>query len=125
MKLLTFAAGLAAGYVLGTRAGRERFDQLVQKARELSDHPTVVQAEQKAKQKAQELVGAAKGRGDSTAGTSTSGNSTGGNSTGGNSKAPRSRTSSDLSSSTYTTTTERAPSSPGAASAGGLAEPIG
>ena len=101
MKLLTFAAGLAAGYVLGTRAGRERFDQLVQKARELSDHPTVVQAEQKAK----DLVGAAKGRGNST--------------------APRTRTNSDLPSSAYTTTPERAPSAPGAASAGGLAEPIG
>jgi hypothetical protein len=50
MKTLTFAAGLAAGYVLGTRAGRERFDQLVRSARNLGNHPTVVQAQDKVKE---------------------------------------------------------------------------
>ena len=49
MKMLTFAAGLAAGYVLGTRAGRERFDQLVRSARKMGNHPTVVQAQDKVK----------------------------------------------------------------------------
>jgi hypothetical protein len=49
MKIVTFAAGLAAGYVLGTRAGRERFDQLVRRARNLGNHPTVVQAQDKVK----------------------------------------------------------------------------
>lgn len=49
MKIVTFAAGLATGYVLGTRAGRERFDQLVRRARSLGNHPTVVQAQDKVK----------------------------------------------------------------------------
>ena len=31
------AAGLAAGYVLGARAGREKYDQIVAVARKLSD----------------------------------------------------------------------------------------
>lgn len=29
MRTLTFAAGLAAGYVLGARAGREKYEQIV------------------------------------------------------------------------------------------------
>jgi hypothetical protein len=49
MKLLTFAAGLAAGYVLGTRAGRERFQQLTDEARKLSNHPKVAEWQDKAK----------------------------------------------------------------------------
>lgn len=49
MKLMTFAAGLAAGYVLGTRAGRERFNQLTDEARKLSNHPKVAELQDKAK----------------------------------------------------------------------------
>jgi hypothetical protein len=49
MKVLTFAAGLTAGYVLGTRAGRERFEQIVHSARKVGSHPTVVQVQKKAK----------------------------------------------------------------------------
>jgi hypothetical protein len=56
MKTLTFAAGLAAGYVLGTRAGREKYDQIVQGAKNVSEHPTVVQAQTKVK----DAVGSAK-----------------------------------------------------------------
>ncbi|HEX3781410.1 MAG TPA: hypothetical protein VHX38_17250 [Pseudonocardiaceae bacterium] len=37
----TFALGVALGYVLGTRAGRERYDQLVQIYRTIVDHPLV------------------------------------------------------------------------------------
>jgi hypothetical protein len=37
----TFVLGLAAGYVLGSRAGRERYEQLVQAYRRLADHPMV------------------------------------------------------------------------------------
>jgi hypothetical protein len=37
----TFLLGLAAGYVLGSRAGRERYDQLVGAYRRLVDHPMV------------------------------------------------------------------------------------
>jgi hypothetical protein len=35
------AVGLAAGYVLGTRAGRERYERLVETARNVADRPEV------------------------------------------------------------------------------------
>jgi hypothetical protein len=41
---MAFLTGLAVGFVLGTREGRERYDQMVQKARQLLDHPTVQEA---------------------------------------------------------------------------------
>ncbi|MGO8957574.1 MAG: hypothetical protein ACLQFR_09430 [Streptosporangiaceae bacterium] len=40
----TFAAGLAIGFVAGTRAGRERYDQMVKFARTTAENPTVQQA---------------------------------------------------------------------------------
>jgi hypothetical protein len=49
MKMLTFAAGLAVGYVLGTRAGREKYNQIVGVARNLADQPAVAQAQAKLK----------------------------------------------------------------------------
>jgi hypothetical protein len=39
--LKAFLLGLAAGYVLGTRAGRHRYDQLVHAYRVIADHPMV------------------------------------------------------------------------------------
>ncbi|GAA2484820.1 hypothetical protein [Winogradskya humida] len=50
MKVVTLAAGLAVGYVLGTRAGREKYEQIVAGARKASSHPRVVQAQEKAKE---------------------------------------------------------------------------
>lgn len=41
---LMFIGGLAAGFVLGTRAGREKYEELVQGARKVLDHPTVQEA---------------------------------------------------------------------------------
>jgi hypothetical protein len=41
---VTFAAGLAAGFVIGARAGRERYEQLKRVARRAADHPAVQQA---------------------------------------------------------------------------------
>ncbi|NEY35566.1 YtxH domain-containing protein [Streptomyces sp. PRKS01-65] len=38
---LTFVVGLAVGYVLGTRAGRERYEQLKKSARRVSQNPAV------------------------------------------------------------------------------------
>jgi hypothetical protein len=38
---LTFIAGLAVGYVLGTRAGRERYEQLRKAARRVAENPAV------------------------------------------------------------------------------------
>ena len=49
MRLLTLAAGLAAGYVLGTRAGRGKYEQIVEGARQLRANPTLAQAQATAK----------------------------------------------------------------------------
>ncbi|MDX3242468.1 YtxH domain-containing protein [Streptomyces sp. ME18-1-4] len=38
---LTFAVGLALGYVLGTRAGRERYEQLKKSAQQVAQNPAV------------------------------------------------------------------------------------
>ncbi len=38
---LSFLAGLGAGYVLGARAGRERYDEIASRARELWRDPRV------------------------------------------------------------------------------------
>lgn len=41
---LLFIGGVAVGYVLGTRAGREKFDQLAGTVRKVADDPTVKDA---------------------------------------------------------------------------------
>jgi hypothetical protein len=41
---LWFIGGVAAGFVLGARAGREKYDELVRNARKVWDHPTVQEA---------------------------------------------------------------------------------
>ncbi|MEU7182209.1 YtxH domain-containing protein [Streptomyces celluloflavus] len=38
---LTFITGLAIGYVLGTRAGRERYEQLCKGVRRIAQNPAV------------------------------------------------------------------------------------
>ncbi|WP_116245044.1 hypothetical protein [Nocardiopsis sp. FIRDI 009] len=38
---ITFAAGLAIGYVLGAKAGRARYEQLARTARKVADSPVV------------------------------------------------------------------------------------
>lgn len=37
----TFLLGVATGYVLGSRAGRQRYEQIVRAYRQLKDHPMV------------------------------------------------------------------------------------
>jgi hypothetical protein len=54
MKVIKLATGLAIGYVLGSRAGRDRYEQIVATARKAQSHPAVTRAQQKAK----ELLGA-------------------------------------------------------------------
>ena len=54
MKKPILLAGFAAGYVLGARAGRERYDQIRAGARKFAGNPTV----QSAATKAQETVAA-------------------------------------------------------------------
>jgi hypothetical protein len=41
---LLFIGGVAAGFVLGARAGREKYEELVVRSRKLLDHPTVQEA---------------------------------------------------------------------------------
>jgi hypothetical protein len=41
---ISFLTGLVTGFVLGARAGRERYDQLVKAARSVTEHPAVQQA---------------------------------------------------------------------------------
>jgi hypothetical protein len=40
----SFLAGLATGYVLGARAGRDRYEQIMKAARTFAENPTVQQA---------------------------------------------------------------------------------
>jgi hypothetical protein len=44
MRRLFFLTGLGIGFVLGARAGRERYEQLRKLARKLADSPAVQQA---------------------------------------------------------------------------------
>ncbi len=41
---VTFLTGLATGYVLGARAGRERYEQIKKLSRATAEHPAVQQA---------------------------------------------------------------------------------
>ncbi|RNI25361.1 hypothetical protein [Flexivirga caeni] len=47
MSKLTFAVGIAAGYVLGARAGRGRYEQIKQLAGRAWNHPAVAEQRQK------------------------------------------------------------------------------
>lgn len=50
MKVFKLAAGLAIGYVVGSRAGRDKYEQIVAAARKAQNHPAMTQAQQKAKE---------------------------------------------------------------------------
>jgi hypothetical protein len=50
VKIFKLAAGVAVGYVLGSRAGRDKYEQIVAAARKAQSHPAVTQAQQKAKE---------------------------------------------------------------------------
>lgn len=50
MKTPWVAAGFAAGYLLGTKAGRERYNQIVAAFNEFKQKPMVVDAQEKAKE---------------------------------------------------------------------------
>lgn len=52
-----FLLGAAAGYVLGARAGRARYEQIVRNYRRLADHPAVQGAAGVARAKLGEKVG--------------------------------------------------------------------
>ena len=52
---LTFTAGVGLGYLLGTRAGRERFDQIRTKAKQIWESKTVQDAAGKVQEQAGRL----------------------------------------------------------------------
>lgn len=56
---LTFVVGLALGYVLGTRAGRERYEQLRKTARQVSQNPAVRNTAESAAQQGRQFAGKA------------------------------------------------------------------
>lgn len=59
---LLFIGGLAAGFVLGARAGREKYEELVVKGRKVLDHPTVQEAAGVAQAQANRLYAEGKNR---------------------------------------------------------------
>ena len=56
---LTFVVGLALGYVLGTRAGRERYEQLKKSARQVAENPAVRNTAESAAQQGRQFAGKA------------------------------------------------------------------
>ncbi|WP_335937032.1 YtxH domain-containing protein [Streptomyces sp. PTD5-9] len=56
---LTFIAGLALGYVIGTRAGRERYEQLKKSARQFAQNPAVRNTAESAARSGRDLAGRA------------------------------------------------------------------
>jgi hypothetical protein len=57
---LSLALGFAAGYVLGSKAGRERYEQLVAAGRQLWSNPTVQSTAGVLQAQANDLVAKAK-----------------------------------------------------------------
>ncbi|MFE2720913.1 hypothetical protein [Kitasatospora sp. NPDC059327] len=58
---LSLIVGLAAGYVLGSRAGRQRYEQIAKVTRQVAQNPKVQGAADKAKQQAGAAAGKAAG----------------------------------------------------------------
>ncbi|MEV4442868.1 YtxH domain-containing protein [Streptomyces sp. NPDC049577] len=56
---LTFIAGAAVGYVLGARAGRERYEELRKGARRIAQNPAVRNTVESAGQNGRALAGRA------------------------------------------------------------------
>ena len=56
---ITFLMGFAVGFVAGTRAGRERYEQMVKLGRKVAEHPAVQKATRATGAKAAELSKAA------------------------------------------------------------------
>ncbi|MEU6577449.1 YtxH domain-containing protein [Streptomyces sp. NPDC046805] len=56
---LTFVAGLAVGYVLGAKAGRERYELLKKSARRIAENPAVRNTAEAAAQQGLRIAGGA------------------------------------------------------------------
>lgn len=57
---MTFVVGFAAGYVLGSKAGRDRYEQIRSAVQELQENPTVQSAAGVLQQQASDLLHAAR-----------------------------------------------------------------
>jgi hypothetical protein len=57
---LGFLTGAAIGYVLGTRAGRDRYEQIMRLSRRVSENPTVQEAAGILRARAGEFAGTAR-----------------------------------------------------------------
>ncbi|HLN78595.1 MAG TPA: hypothetical protein VK204_16245 [Nocardioidaceae bacterium] len=62
MKKLMFLGAGAAGYVLGAKAGRERYEQIAAQAQKLRTNPTVQKKMDDAKHVAKDAAGTAAGK---------------------------------------------------------------
>lgn len=62
MRKLAFILGLAVGYVLGSKAGRQRYEQLLRSWRQVRDNPTVQEAAGLVQARAENVVGQVKSR---------------------------------------------------------------
>ena len=60
MRKLGFLAGAALGYVMGAKAGRERYEQIRSTAQRLVNHPSVQQVKTEAQDQASRIYGTAK-----------------------------------------------------------------
>jgi hypothetical protein len=65
---VTFFTGAAVGYVFGTKAGRERYEQIKRASKKLADNPRVQDAAGKLQVKASELAVTAKDKAGEMAG---------------------------------------------------------
>lgn len=62
MKKFSFLLGLGVGYVLGSKAGRQRYEQLLRSWRRVRDNPSVQEAAGLVQARAENVVGAVKSR---------------------------------------------------------------
>ena len=76
MAKLSFLAGFGAGYVLGARAGRERYEQIVRAWEHAKDDPRMQSVAGMAQARADAVVGTLKSRMGGNASASRGGGST-------------------------------------------------
>ena len=62
MMKFSFVVGLVVGYVLGTRAGRQRYEQLLRSWRQIRENPAVQEAAGLVQARAENAVSAVKSR---------------------------------------------------------------
>ena len=94
MGKLKWLVGFGAGYVLGARAGRERYDQIAGKAQELWSDPRVQEKAGQAQQVVKEKAGQAQQVVKEKVGDKTSSNGSGSSTSTTSSAGSRSRSSS-------------------------------